>query len=304
MRYALATAALIGASAALEATVEGGLPKPIWDEWDQVQRNAWTARGFAKVVNRCPYDVYLWSINKQLGCNAGDSTKLSTGQSYQEKMLYGDNGGISLKLSKFDTCGGKDITQLEYKLDVTNKYGGNYLDMSFVDCLNNLEDCPGRTDGFYLKAGSQSGVFKSAENNEHCPVFNVYNAEEAVKVSYVKWDDRQTKFCDMSQNLDLYLCGGDAPGDEDESAPASSVAPSSSEIEISSTPEPTSTKKQKPAPVATSSAEEEFVVAAAAAVTEAPAAPPAPVIKTEVVYVTKYVDRRHEHARRHQRFHA
>jgi hypothetical protein len=181
--------------------------------------------------------------------------------------------------------------------------------MSFVDCLGNLEDCPGRTDGFYLKAGNQEGVFKSAVNNEHCPVFSVNNAEEAAKVSYINWNDPQTKYCGTSQDLDLYLCGGHAPDAEDDEstpAPASSEAPSYSQIEISSAPEPTSTKtkKQKPAPVATSSAEEEFVVAAAAAVTEAPAAPPAPVIKTEVVYVTKYVDRRHEHARRHQRFHA
>lgn len=296
MRYAVT-------AAALAATASAGA---------FVADSSW---GSAKVVNRCSYDVYIWSIDKEQGCSPDAATKLSTGETYRERYRPGTNGGISVKISKTKTCGKKDITQLEYKIQNLDdskdeaQYNGNYLDMSFVDCLGNLEDCPGRTDGFYLKAGNQEGVFKSAVNNEHCPVFSVNNAEEAAKVSYINWNDPQTKYCGTSQDLDLYLCGGHAPDAEDDEstpAPASSEAPSYSQIEISSAPEPTSTKtkKQKPAPVATSSAEEEFVVAAAAAVTEAPAAPPAPVIKTEVVYVTKYVDRRHEHARRHQRFHA
>lgn len=298
MRFALACVALAATVSAAALTAE-----------EQKEQATW---GSAKVVNRCPYDVYLWSVDKEMGCSAASATKLSTGETYSERYRNGTKGGgISLKLSKFNTCGGKDISQLEYKIDTSAEFKGNYLDMSFVDCINNLEDCPGRTDGYYMRAGSQTGVFKSAENNQHCPVFSVNNAEEAAKVSYIKWDDPQTKFCSQTQDTDLYLCGGHAP-DEEESAPApesSSAAPSYSEVEVSIAPKPTSTKQEKPAP--SSSAEDEFVVAAAAAVSEAPTvteAPvvvhPTPIIKTEVVYVTEYINRRHAHARRHQHFHA
>ncbi|KAJ4291614.1 hypothetical protein N0V90_009509 [Kalmusia sp. IMI 367209] len=256
-----------------------------------------TSLAYAKVVNRCSYPVYLWSIDKQLGCPSGSGLKLSTGDFYHENFQNGTDGGISVKLSKYETCGGKDISQLEYKIDSSEKYGGNYLDMSFVDCTGNLEDCPGRTDGFYLKSGNDGGAFVSAVNNEHCPVFNVYNAEEAAKVSYINWDDRQTKFCNAAANLELYLCGGDAPSADDASpAPASSEAPPSTEV--ASTPSPTS-HKQASKPAAPSSTEEALAVAAAA-ITSAPVAP---IVKTEVVYVTKFV-KRHAHGRRHQHFHA
>ena len=300
MQLSLVTAALVAAVAASPQYVEPS-------KW-----------GTAKVVNRCSYDVYLWSIYKEDGCQLNDMHTLKSGGVYSEKFRAGkqagkdeseDNGGISLKLSKYQTCGGKDISQLEYKIknNATHpEFNGNFLDMSFVDCVNNLEDCPGRTDGFYLVAGgNDKAKYKSAVNNEHCPVFNVYNAAEAARVSYINWDDPQTKWCNQDADLSLYLCGGQAPDADDESPsePVSSAAPSS---EIESTPSPSSTKQQKPKPTppAPSTTEDAFIVAAAAAVTQAPEAPVAPVIKTEVVYVTEYVNRRHAHGRRHQRYHA
>ena len=250
-----------------------------------------TSKPHAKVVNRCPYDVYLWSIDKQLGCPQDQGLLLKTGAIYNENFGTSDTGGRSIKLSKFDTCGKKDITQLEYKIDTSENYGGNYLDMSFVDCVGNLEDCPGRTDGFYLKSGNEGGVYASAVNNEHCPIFSVNDATEAAAVSYIKWDDRQTKFCSADANLQLYLCGGEAPGAEAPApAPSAPAAPSKKP-----------SHKPKPSPPAPSSTEE-AVVAAAAAVTPPPA-PAAPYIKTEVVYVTEFV-KRHAHGRRHQHFHA
>ncbi|KAK7188425.1 hypothetical protein DPSP01_004656 [Paraphaeosphaeria sporulosa] len=282
MKSIIASTALLAATASAEVL----LSKAAWVP----------SQGIAKIVNRCSYPVYLWSIDKELGCPSDAALKLNTGDVYKETMKNGTNGGISIKLSKKSTCGGEDITQLEYKLNYDPAYVGNYLDMSFVDCTGNLEDCPGRTDGFYLKAGAQTGAFKSAVNNEHCPVFNVYNAEEAAKVSYINWNDPQTKYCALGQDLDLYLCGGDAPSDEgdDSAAPSTEIKSSSAQ------PTSTSSSSEEAAPSTTEEAN--FVVAAAAAVTEAPAA--APVIKTEVVYVTEFVKARHAHGRRHQHFHA
>lgn len=255
-----------------------------------------TTAPIVKVVNRCSYPVYLWSIDKQYGCPSGSGLELSKGDFYHENFQPGTNGGVSIKLSKYETCGGKDITQLEYKVEADGKFEGNYLDMSFVDCVGNLEDCPGRTDGFYLRSGNQNGKFMSAVNNEHCPIFNVNNAEEAAKVSYINWDDRQTKFCDVNANLELYLCGGEAPSANDEDN-FSAVPVPSTEIKSSSAKPSSSSADKAPAPSTT----EDAYVVAAAAVTSAPVAP---VIKTEVVYVTEYVNKRHAHARRHQHFHA
>lgn len=303
MQFTIAAAALVATTAASQL-----VQREVYYNKDPASVNA--KQGYAKVVNRCSYPVYLWSIDKQLGCPDGSGLKLATGASYQEKFQNGTEGGISIKLSKYETCGGKDITQLEYKIDWTEAYQGNYLDMSFVDCTGNLEDCPGRTDGFYLKSGNVNGKFFSAVNNEHCPIFSVYNAEEAAKVSYINWDDPQTKFCNQEAPLELYLCGGDAPSDDDDStvpvsseAPTSSEAPSTSEApsstEIAIIPSPSSHKQHKSKPAAPSSTEEALVVAAAA-ITSAPVSS---IIKTEVVYVTEFV-KRHVHGRRHQHFHA
>lgn len=260
-------------------------------------------RPLAKVVNRCPYSVYLWSIGKQTGCPPGTGLELKTGQFYHENFQTTDTvgeGGVSIKLSKFETCVQGKLTQLEYKIETQDEqYAGNYLDMSFVDCTGDLEDCPGRADGFYLQSGNQNGLYESAVNNEHCPIFSVFNAEEAAAVSYINWNDRQTKFCDQKASLELYLCGGEAPGAED-----SSPAPPSSSSEIASSSAQSSSSSSSPSEEAAPSTTEEavFKVAAAAEVTSAPVA--APVVKTEVVYVTQYVKARHAHGRRHQQFHA
>ncbi|KAF9734731.1 hypothetical protein PMIN06_008021 [Paraphaeosphaeria minitans] len=271
-----------------------------------------TSQPIAKVVNRCSYPVYLWSIDKQLGCPEGSGLELKTGDFYHENFATNTEGGISIKLSKFETCGGKDITQLEYKIELQDlEYAGNYLDMSFVDCTGDLENCPGRTDGFYLQSGNQNGEFKAAVDNEHCPVFSVFNAEEAAQVAYINWDDRQTKYCSQKANLELYLCGGEAPGANDDSTAAPS---SSTEAQSSSAAPPTSSSSSaQPVTSSSSSSSEEaapstteeanLVIAAAAAVTEAPAIATA-VVKTEVVYVTEFVKARHAHGRRHQHFHA
>ena len=188
---------------------------------------------------------------------------------------------------------------------------GNFLDMSFVDCLGG--DCPAWKEGFYMasaKSGDVSIQKASAVNNEHCPVFSVANSAEAAKVSYVKPDDRQTKYCQAEANLDLYLCGSEGPDASDESpsssAAPSSAAPSSSKAASSSSYKALPTTLQVTPSKPASSAED--VQVKAAAVTPAPQAPEpeAPkAVKTVVTYVTAYVDapvrKRHAHGRRHNR---
>jgi hypothetical protein len=262
-----------------------------------------------KIVNRCSYDVNIWSILKGMGCPETEGVVLSTGGVYQENYRPSDSGGVSIKVSKSTACEIGNLTQLEYFIDNSEDYGGNYLDVSYVDCFT--EHCPTKTEGYYLKAGSQTGEFKAAANNEHCPVLSCSNAIECAAMSYILPDDTQTKYCPSSQNLEFYMCGGEEPGSDD--GDDSSSTPSSSEEAETSTAAPSSAT-----PSSTSEYEEEepsFTLPAsttpdleveAAAITDAPKSV-APNVKTEVVYVTKfeYVNaKRHAHGHRHQQFHA
>lgn len=263
--------------------------------------------GIAKVVNRCSYDVYLWSIYKQVGCTKDASTLLKkNGGQWQQRMKDGANGGISIKLSKWDQCGGKELSQLEYKIDnypptdERSAFNGNYLDMSFVDCQQG-GDCPGWHDGFYMEsAKTGNNVQAASENNEHCPILKSSNAVQAAKISYVLPDDRQTKFCGADTDLTLYLCGDEAPGASDN---IPSAAPSSSKIAAPSQPKPTTFQVLPSKPVSAPSKPAEDVQVKAAAVTPAPQAP-APEAPKAVKTVVKYVtvdtyQKRHAHGRRH-----
>ncbi|PVH96554.1 hypothetical protein DM02DRAFT_644692 [Periconia macrospinosa] len=260
---------------------------------DEVVKNNF---GISKVVNRCPYDVYLWSIDKQLGCNSDGSTLLKkNGGQWQEQMHEGTNGGISVKISKFDNCGGKELTQLEYKIETKKgEYNGNYLDMSFVDCQKG-GDCPGWHDGFYMESGFKAGtkVYASEVNNERCPILKASNAQEAAKISYVLPDDRQTKFCKSDADLTLYICGDQAPGASDNTP---SAAPSSSKPAPSSSQAKPSTFQILPSkPAAAPSKSADDVKVKAAEVTAAPKAPAPEAPKNVKTVITHAHGRRHNH---------
>ncbi|KAJ4985890.1 hypothetical protein SVAN01_08579 [Stagonosporopsis vannaccii] len=269
-----------------------------------------TSKPLARVHNRCNYDVYLWSVYKGDGCPSDEMVTLKQGEVYQENYQdpKGGDVGVSIKISKTQECKGNDITQLEYFIQKNSPgFNYNYLDVSYVDCPANDADCPTRQEGYYLNVGSQTGAVKASAANTWCPVMSCNDPASCNKMSYVLPDDVQTKTCEPDQNMDFYMCGGEAPGDESESKPSSSAAPSTTE-KASSTAQATSS------PVASSedSYETEFKVAAAA-VTPAPAPEPEQAYqqktKTEVVYVTAYETinakrHAHGHARRHQPFHA
>lgn len=267
----------------------------------QLQADFVPTQPYARIVNRCNYDVYLWSVINAIGCTG--MVTLKKGESYSEnyQMPIGAKG-VSIKLAKKPECKGVDITQLEYFIEKNKPgYNGNFLDVSYVDCLGG--DCPTMKDGYYLRAGDQTTRATTAQaDNTICPVLSCHDPESCKKISYVLPDDIQTRSCPADQSMIFYMCGGAPPsGDDDDDAPANSPAPSSSQAD-----------HQLPKPSlpiqALSSA---IKIEAAAAVTSAPAVQPPtiPKVKTNVVYVTKYEyvnAKRHEHAhaRRHQKFHA
>ncbi|OAL47771.1 hypothetical protein IQ07DRAFT_601822 [Pyrenochaeta sp. DS3sAY3a] len=249
---------------------------------------------YARIVNRCDYPVYLWSVYKGDGCPTDQMVTLKKGETYNENYAepLGGDVGVSIKISKTKTCKPNDIVQLEYYLE-RNKgaFNFNYLDVSYVDCLGN--DCPTKKEGYYLQSGNQTGKVTASAANTWCPILACNDPVSCAKMSYILPDDVQTKTCDLDQNMDFYMCGGEAPTEDYDSAPASA---------------------DKPAATSTQDSYSENFKVDAAAITNAPEIKePEKGHKTkthvEVVYVTayEYVNAKrhaHGHARRHQPFHA
>jgi hypothetical protein len=262
-----------------------------------------------RVYNRCPYDVYLWSVLTGNGCPSGNGAVVKTGDFYQENFRPAVNDvGTSIKISKTESCDPNDLLQLEYYIETSKPgFNYNYLDVSYVNCAES-KSCPTASEGFYLKSGNVDGKFTANSLNNICPILACGDWAECSKVAYVNWDDVQTKSCDPSADLDFYMCGSEAPGSdytpvvESSAAASSAPAPTSTEEEV---PEYTSAAAVSSA-AASSAVEEEEVVAAA--ITPAPVVASKPVhIKTKVVYVTEvaYVNaKRHEHGHNHKQFHA
>lgn len=271
-----------------------------------------TAKPYARVINRCDYDVHLWSVYKGDGCPEDGMVTLKTGEIYNENYTPPkDDVGVSIKISKTKECKGVDITQLEYYLETSKpNFQYNFLDVSYVDCLGG--DCPARKDGYYLKAGSQDGINIASSSNTFCPILACHDEASCDQVSYVLPDDVQTKTCHLDQSVDFYMCGGEAPSGDYGSSPSepeSSAEPSTSSSKLAeySAAKPTSSS---------ASYEDSYtadIEVAAAAVTPAPEKQdPKPYHKlTKTVYVTavEYVNAKrhahaHDHVRRHQPFHA
>jgi len=275
-----------------------------------------TEKPHARVVNRCSYDVHLWSVLKGDGCPGDGMVTLKTGETYSENYDQADDGktGVSIKISKTEQCKGNDIVQLEYFLDKSPSFGGNYLDVSYVDCLT--DDCPTKQEGYYLVAGNQTGAATASAGNTWCPILSCHDAVSCAKCSYVLPDDVQTKTCDLESSMNFYMCGGDAPTDDYNSAPAKSAEPvASSKAASSKVASSKAASSAAPSSATVASSVDVSYKVKVAAVTPAPASdkddPYHQKTKTqvEVVYVTayEYVNAKrhaHGHARRHQAFHA
>jgi len=258
----------------------------------------------ARVINRCPYDVYVWTVDSDnaYDCRFDEPVVLATGESYAENFRPTTIGAVSIKVTKEEVCEKGKITQLEYNY----KPNVNFLDVSFVDCGSG--ECPGRQDGYYLQSGNENGEYPSAENNEHCPICKAHDMDSGNKCAYVLPDDRQTKSCDKNANLDFYVCGGHAPDSE----PIAPSKPKPSEAPVAEKPKPSKapvvekpSTSEAPAPTTTSAPAYVVDVAAAPEVTEAPqvAEDAVKTVYETVFAYTTVVPRAHRH-RRHQDIHA
>jgi hypothetical protein len=171
-----------------------------------------------KVINRCPYEVNLWSVYKiedsKTGCPVDDMVTLQPGDTYSENYQdpNGGRAGISIKISKTEDCPKGEITQLEYFIEATDPaFNSNYLDVSFVDCDNStmatMTKCPARTEGFFLAAGSG----QDRTDPTRCPHMSCWDECSCRDIAYMQPADKQTKSCGASQNMEFYMCGPESP---------------------------------------------------------------------------------------------
>ncbi|ROW01355.1 hypothetical protein VMCG_05986 [Cytospora schulzeri] len=149
------------------------------------KRGKWDGCGYAKVVNKCPHDVFLWSV----AWETDGPFRIGCGEEYCEKF---ERGGVALEIvtdedSWHDDC---DKLVFYYKLadhgevyyDLYEKYGHPFEGHT-VALVPEERDCPKEIwdDG----CGDDGGYDK--------------------------------KCCDDESDLTLYLCGED--DDEDDYSP-------------------------------------------------------------------------------------
>lgn len=304
---------LLSVAAAMAATASAGKSAI------QLNKECDLSKPNARIINRCDYDVHIWSVWKNMGCSNAEMLTLKKGETYSENYQKPDGGdqGVSIKVSKTTQCTGSNIVQLEYFLEERPEkepYWGNYLDVSYVDCLGG--DCPTKKEGYYLQAGTaKARAMKATTNNSWCPILSCHDPISCAAMSYILPNDVQTKTCDLDSSMDFYMCGSEAPSSDDDEPASSSSAPASS----SSAPAPSSQKAETPTPEpsttvqAPSSAADDYKIKAAAVTPVAEIKDAAKAesvrIKTVVVTAYEYVNAKrsehiHKHARRHQPFHA
>ncbi|KAF1828528.1 hypothetical protein BDW02DRAFT_635110 [Decorospora gaudefroyi] len=94
------------------------------------------------IANRCPYDIWLWSISTD---NWGAPIHIPA---YTKHTSPFRTSPTSLKISKTDQLILGKHTQFEYSI-VDNQL---WYDISFVDCANgqSASDCPGHDEGLVM----------------------------------------------------------------------------------------------------------------------------------------------------------
>ncbi|KAJ4362621.1 hypothetical protein N0V95_001426 [Ascochyta clinopodiicola] len=171
-----------------------------------LQASLATAIGNAIVSNRCPYDIWLWSIDQG---HSSSSIHIPARTKYSEPLRSACSGcGASLKISKTDHLVGGQQTQFEYSI-----VGGNvWYDISFVDCAKgeSASDCPGHDKGLAMDSPEQACGKVHCAAGSYCPTQSYY-----VDLPKQKLGLEEPVFGCMGKgsDMDLYMkvCSDEAP---------------------------------------------------------------------------------------------
>ncbi|KAF1844560.1 uncharacterized protein K460DRAFT_365506 [Cucurbitaria berberidis CBS 394.84] len=128
------------------------------------------AAGNAIVSNRCPYDIWLWSVDQS---HWSAPIHIPARTQYSEPFRSSCNGcGTSMKISKSNQLVGGAHTQFEYSI-VNNQI---WYDISFVDCAKgeSASACPGHDKGLTMDSPEQACGKASCTGGSYCPTQAYY----------------------------------------------------------------------------------------------------------------------------------
>lgn len=165
-----------------------------------------TAIGNVIVSNRCPYDIWLWSVDQGY---LSQSIHVPARTKYSEPFRSACNGcGSSLKISKTDQLIAGQHTQFEYSI----ADGSIWYDISFVDCAKgeSASDCPGHDKGLAMDSPEQACGKAHCAPGSYCPTQSYYVDFPKPKLGL---DDPIFTCPGKGTGMDLYIkvCSDEAP---------------------------------------------------------------------------------------------
>ncbi|KAF2128795.1 hypothetical protein P153DRAFT_357309 [Dothidotthia symphoricarpi CBS 119687] len=128
------------------------------------------AFGNAIVTNRCPYDVWVWSVDQ---AQFSAPIYVPARSKYSEPVRSTCNGcGTSIKISKTDQLLGGAQTQFEYSISA----GQMWYDISFVDCASgqSADSCPGHDMGLSMDSSDSRCGKADCAGGSYCPTQSYY----------------------------------------------------------------------------------------------------------------------------------
>jgi hypothetical protein len=122
--------------------------------------------GKAVVANRCPYDIWVWSISTG---HPSTSFMIPARSTHSEEYT---GSSTSLKISKSEALVAGQHTQFEYSIAA----GQLWYDISFVDCAKgeSASSCPGHDEGLAMDASDDSCGKIDCPAGEYCPTQAYY----------------------------------------------------------------------------------------------------------------------------------
>ncbi|KAF3000819.1 hypothetical protein E8E13_006594 [Curvularia kusanoi] len=182
---------MLAKSILLAATLQAGLASAI---------------GNAIISNRCPYDIWLWSVDQGY---SSAPIHIPARSKYSEPFRSACNGcGTSLKISKTNELIAGRHTQLEYSIA-----GGNlWYDISFVDCAKggSASDCPGHDLGLAMDSPESACGKAHCAAGSYCPTQAYYVDTPKLKLGI---DEPVFGCIGKGTDMDLYMkvCSDEAP---------------------------------------------------------------------------------------------
>lgn len=158
--------------------------------------------GNAILSNRCPYDIWLWSV-----APSGSSAPIHVPPHSQYSEPFRTTG-TSFKISKTDQLLGGAHTQFEYSI-VDNRI---WFDVSLVDCAHGQDAsaCPGHAEGLAMDSPNKACGRAECAPGSYCPT-QAYFVDTPVQKLGLPEPVFSCPGAGTELNLYMKMCSGEAP---------------------------------------------------------------------------------------------